>query len=135
MLLLIRKLRFGKKNIRARPKIIKFDAREPNQRTRSGENFKKLCDNLQNCLPSSSFFLFHDLKSDSDEQSNTASEKGEGDQEDTPFTDNYDIATAHFKKLVDEHVENLTITDKEISDTERLTRGQTNSGLTNVSQC
>ena len=91
-------------------------------------------------MPSSSFFLFHDLKSKcagSDEQSTSASEKGEGDQEDTPFTDNYDIATAHFKNIVDEHVENLTITDKEISDTERLTRGQTktNSGLTNVSQC
>ena len=79
-----------------------------------------------------SFFLFHDLKSKcagSDEQSTSASEKEEGDQEDTPFTDNYDIATAHFKNIVDEHVENLTITDKEISDTERLTRGQTKNQL------
>ena len=129
---LIRKIKFGKRDIRTRPKLIMFDPREPNQRTRSEENFKKLCDNLQNCLPSSSFFLFHDLKSKcagSDEQSTSASEKGEGDQEDTPFTDNYDIATAHFKNIVDEHVENLTITDKEISDTERLTRGQTKNQL------
>ena len=81
-------------------------------------------------MPSSSFFLFHDLKlkcAGSDEQSTSASEKGEGDQEDTPFTDN--IATAHFKNIVDEHVENLTITDKEISDTERLTRDQTKNQL------
>ena len=66
------------------------------------------CDNLQNCLPSSSFSLFHDLKSkcaDTDEQSTSASNEGEGDQEDTPCTDNYDIATSHFKNIVDGHVE------------------------------
>ena len=58
--------------------------------------------------------MFHDLKSKctgSDEQSTSASNEGEGDQEDTPFTDNYDIATSHFKNIVDEHVE----TDKEIT--------------------
>jgi len=107
---LIRKIRFGKKNIQTRPKINKFDPREPTQRTRSEENFKKLCDNLQNSLPSSSFFLFHNLKSKcagSDEQSTSASEKGEGDQEDTPLTDNYDVTTAHFKNIVDEHVKKL----------------------------
>ena len=32
---LIRKISFGKKNTRTRPKIIKVDPREPNQRTRS----------------------------------------------------------------------------------------------------
>ena len=128
---LIRKIRFGKKNIRMRPKIITFDPRAPNQRTRNEENFKKLCENLQNCLPSSSFFLFHDLKSKcagTDEQSASASNEGEGEQ-DTPFTDNYDIATSHFKNIVDEHVENLTISDKEITETERLTRGQSKNQL------
>jgi len=91
-------------------------------------------------LPSSSFFLFHDLKSKcagSDEQSTSASEKGEGDQEAIPFTDNYDIATAHFKNSVDEDVENVTITDKEIV-TPKDSQGakpKTNSGLTNVSRC
>ena len=75
---LIRKIRFGKKNIRMRPKIIMFD-QAPNQRTRNEDNFNKLCDNLQNCLPSSSFFLFHDLKSKcagTDEQSTSASNEG-----------------------------------------------------------
>ena len=120
---LIRKIQFGKKNIRMRPKIIMFD-RAPNQRTRNEDNFNKLCDNLQNCLPSSSFFLFHDLKSKcagTYEQSTSASNEGEGDQEDTPCTDNYYIATSHFKNIVDENVENLKITDKEITETERLT--------------
>ena len=114
-----------------RPKIITFDPRAPNQHTRNEENFKKLCENLQNCLPSSSFFLFHDLKSKcagTDEQPASASNEGAGEQ-DTPFTDNYDIATSHFKNIVDEHVENLTISDKEIAETERLTRGQSKSQL------
>ena len=34
--------------------------------TRDEISFKKLYENLQNCLPSSSFFLFHDIKSKSD---------------------------------------------------------------------
>ena len=38
---LIRKIRFGKKNIRLQPKIIKFDPSAPQQRTRDEEGFKK----------------------------------------------------------------------------------------------
>ena len=53
---LIRKIRFGKKNIRTQPKIIKFDPRPPQQHTRNEEGFQKLCENLQDCLPLSSFF-------------------------------------------------------------------------------
>ena len=60
---LIRKIRFGKKNLRTQPKIIKFDPRAPDMRTRDETSFKKLCENLQNCLPSISFLLFHDIKS------------------------------------------------------------------------
>lgn len=55
---LIRKIRFGKKNIRLQPKIIKFDPRAPNHRNKEGESFKTFCESLQNCLPASSFFLF-----------------------------------------------------------------------------
>jgi len=60
---LIRKIRFGKKNIRLQSKVIKFDPRSPNQRTREENSFKILSESLQNCLPASSFFLFHDIKS------------------------------------------------------------------------
>ena len=128
---LIRKIRFGKKNIRSQPKIIKFDPRAPQQRTRDEEGFKNLCDNLQNSLPSSSFFLFHDIKSKcaGADKSTSATDEGEGTQEDTPFTDNYDIATNRFKKIVDEHVSNMTVTDEEIRETERLTRGQNKNQL------
>ena len=38
---LIRKIRFGKKNIRTQPKIIKFDPRAPDKRTRDETSFKK----------------------------------------------------------------------------------------------
>ena len=62
---LIRKIRFGKKNMRTQPKIIKFDPGSPDTRNRDKTSFEKLCENLQNCLPSSSFFLFHEIKSKS----------------------------------------------------------------------
>ena len=60
--ILIRKIRFGKKNIRLKPKVIKFDPRPPQQRKMDDGRFKTLSENLQNCLASSSFFLFHDIK-------------------------------------------------------------------------
>jgi len=122
---LICKIRFGKKNIRTQPKIIRFDPRALQHRTRDEEGFKALCENLQNCLHSSSFFLFHDLKSKcASVQSSSTLHEGEDGQDPTPFTDNYDIATERFKSIVDEHVSNMTITEEEILETERLTRGQ-----------
>ena len=108
---LIRKIRFGKKNIRTQAKIIKFDPWAPQQRTRDPESFKTLCNELQNCLPSSSFFLFHDIKSK------------------CPFTDSYDIATNRFKEIVDEHVSSWTISEEEIKETERSTRGQSQNPI------
>lgn len=45
------------------------------------------------------------------------------------FTDSYDIATNRFKIMIDEHVLGLTITEEEIQETERLTRGQTTKKL------
>ena len=50
-------------------------------------------------------------------------------QEGLAFTDSYDIATNRFKRMMDEHVSGLTITDEEIQETERLTRGQTANNL------
>jgi len=46
----------------------------------------------------------------------------EEDQGSTPFTDNYDIATSCFKSILDEHISNITVTEEEICETERLTR-------------
>ena len=127
---LIRKIRFGKKNIRTQPKIIKFDPRAPDMRTRDETSFKKLCENLQNCLPSSSFFLFHSIKSKCRGITfQSASNNGQIDPQEVPFTDNYDIATHRFKSIVDEYVANLTATSEEIIKTERITRGQKKNPL------
>lgn len=123
---LIRKIRFGKKNIRLQPKIINFDSRAPQQRTKNEQNLKTFCENLQNCLPSSSFFLFHDIQSNC---TKPASFEEEEEPESVPFTDSYDIGTKHFKRMVDEHVHNLSITQEEIQETERLTRGQNRNNL------
>ena len=124
---LIRKIRFGKKNIRIKPKLIKFDPRAPQQRNRDEGRFKTLSENLQNCLPSSSFFLFHDIKSNCSEA--PTPQGTEEQQQSVAFTDSYDIATNRFKKMIDEHVSSLTITLEEIKETERLTRGQARNNL------
>lgn len=96
---LIRKIRFGKKNIRLQSKVIKFDPRSPNQRTREENSFKILSESLQNCLPASSFFLFHDIKSNCVEESDP--EETNEAPKSVPFTDSYDIATERFKSMVD----------------------------------
>jgi len=56
--ILVRKIRFGKKNIRTKLKVIKFDPRPPQQRKIAEERFKAFSENLQNCQASSSFFSF-----------------------------------------------------------------------------
>ena len=81
---LIRKIiRFGKKNIRLQSMVIKFHPISPNQRTREKSTFKILSESLQNCLPASSFFLFHDMKSNCVEES--FSEKTNEAPESVPY--------------------------------------------------
>ena len=46
-----------------------------------------------------------------------------------PFTDSYDIATEHFKSMVDSYVSSLTITQEEIDETERETEGKNKNNL------
>ena len=50
-------------------------------------------------------------------------------EESVAFTDIYDIATNHFKSMIDEHVLSLAISPQEIQETERLTRGQSRNNL------
>ena len=86
-----------------------------------------MSENLQNRLPSSSFFLFHDIKSNCSEVPTT--QDTEEQQQSVAFTDSYDIATNRFKKMINEHISSLTITLEEIQETERLTRGQARNNL------
>ena len=105
---LIRKIQFGKKNICLQTKVIKFDPRSPNQRTREKNSFNILSESVQNCLPASLFFLlFHDIKSNCVEES--SSEETKEAREFVPF---------------DSYVSGLTITQEEIKETGRTTRGQ-----------
>ena len=90
-------------------------------------SFKILRESLQNCLPASSFFLFHDIKSNCVEESD--SEETKEAPESVPFTDSYDIATEHFKSMIDSYVSGLTITQEEIEEMERTTRGQNKNNL------
>jgi len=79
-------------------------------------------------LPSSSFFLFHDIKSKCSGGDNTCSEN-EAEDDAIPFTDSYDIATNRFKDMVDEHVSSSTISEEEIKETEMSTRGQSQNPI------
>ena len=68
--------------------------------------------------------MFHDIKlkcAGADQSAFDEEEGGQEVQEGTPFTD---IATNRFQKVGDEYVSNMTVTDKEIKETETLTRGQ-----------
>jgi len=57
-------------------------------------------------------------------QSSSTLNKGEEDQGNTPLTDNYDIASYRFKSIVDKNISNMTVTKKEICETEHRTRQQ-----------
>lgn len=108
--------------------MIKFDPRPPQQRKIDDTWFKTLSENLQNYLASSSFFLFHDIKSNCSQVS-TSKETAE-QQERVAFTYSYDIATNHFKCMIDEHVSSLrTIPPEEIQETDKLTKGQSRNKL------
>ena len=87
-------------------------------------NFIQLYDYL--VLSLYHFFLFHDIKSKCLEEPDP---KEKEEPEGVPFSDNYGIASKHFKCMVDEHVSILTITQEEIQETERLTCGQNKISL------
>jgi len=80
-------------------------------------------------LPSSSFFLFHDIKSKCSGGDNTCLENEAEDEDSIPFTDSYDIATNRFKDMVDEHVSSWTISEEEIKETEMSTTGQSQNPI------
>ena len=110
------------------PIIINFDLRIPQQR--DDESFKKFSATLQNCLSASCFFLFHDIKSNGAGVNSSSVPNVEKDtQEEMPFSDHFDIAIGRFKATINEHVSNLTVTDEEIANIERLTRGQNKNKL------
>ena len=120
---LIRKIRLGKKDVRTQPIIIKFDPRAPHTTTRDEATF-------ENCLPSSSLFLFHDMKSKCGGISfQSASNNKQMDPQEVAFTDGYDIATYGFKSIVEEDVANLTATSEDINETARITRGKNKNPL------
>ena len=50
-------------------------------------------------------------------------------QEEMPFPGHFDIAIGRFKAMINEHISNLTVTDEEIANIERLTRGQNKDKL------
>jgi len=95
---------------------------------------------LSHCLPSSSLFLFHNVKPKAVSDGNVivdsicesipddtidVSMVTEETEMDLPFNEDYNIATFKFKAMIDQYTE--TITDNDIERIERLSRGQDNA--------
>jgi hypothetical protein len=120
--ILIRKIQFGKKNIRKAPKTMsKYDPRAMDQRELNLNSFNNLCSDLKRSLKSSSFFIFHNLTPPTNANEVVNSESSEFD---LPFNDFYDISNEHFEEMLHIHVKHLTITENEIVRLEEATRGQ-----------
>ena len=95
--------------------------------TRNDADFKKLCENLRIVYPLVSS-CFTTLNQNVQELMNNQLHpqmKGTGNKRILLLLKTMTLLLLIFKNIVDEHVENLTITEKEITETERLTRGQT----------
>ena len=104
---------------------------------------------LQKCLPSSGFLLFHDIESKcskNSEKEEIECEVVEFDHvyetnDDTdfkieavdnfsmPFNEIYDISQDSFKDMVHKYVVNISLSDEEIKHIEYSTRGQQSSNL------
>ena len=104
---------------------------------------------LQKCLPSSGFFLFHDIESKCSKNSEKEEIEYEvveldhvyetNDSTDfkietvdkfpLPFSEFYDISRDSFKDMVVKYVVNISLTDEEINHIEYSTRGEQSFNL------
>jgi len=128
--ILFRRIRFGKQNIRKEPLVISYDPRASYQRTRIESDFKKLCTSLQNCLASSSFFLFHDLQSNRKKTNEHVKSIVSCDPE-LPFNDYYDISSMEFQEITDCYFQShyIRISTGEIEEIEKNNRGKQRNTL------
>lgn len=136
--IIITKYRFGRQEDQ-NAKASLYDPRAPADRQINPEALATLSSKLIKCLPSSSYFLFHNLTPQAAAEScnveieslcETLPENApdvviEEQVTDLPFNDVYDISSNHFISMIESYTE--TITDKQIETVERLTRGQSNN--------
>ena len=133
------KYRYGKDN-RTSVKSSVYDPRAPCDRVLNKAKLNSMLVKLSQHLPSSSLFLFHDIKPSLDSQNVIVDSTcecvplnciemveltSEHDDMDLPFNDDYDIATKKFKSMIDIYEERIT--DNDVERIERLSRGQDNT--------
>lgn len=135
--ILFTRYRFGKDSSSI-PKSSLYDPRAPSDRTVNDEALKTHCESMASSVGSSSFFLFHKVKPTYTQSNNVEIESycedipevyavlpQDVEEPDLPFTDDYDIKSSSFKSMMDSYVE--SITETEIQQIERITRGQSNN--------
>lgn len=130
--IVITKYHYGKKAA-AIAKVSLYDPRAPAHRCLNQDSLQQLSSRLVNCLSSSSFFLFYDLKSTKDKETVAIESMSEtvpinapeATNEGLPFNDDYDISSNKFNEMLDKYKE--TVTDQEIGKVETQTRGQNNN--------
>ena len=135
----ITKFQYGKKSSKVAKSSL-YDPRAPCDRRLDETRLNTMLSKLRNTLPSSSLFLFHDVKPNllidesiiidsicEDIPVNVVdiTEFAEQMEMDLPFNNNYDIASSKFKEMIDAYVEKVT--DNDIKRIERLSRGQDNA--------
>lgn len=132
----ITKYRYGTKS-RKIAKSSLYDPRAPCDRRLDEARLNTMVSKLSQCLPSSSLFLFHDVRPNIIVDENVITDSICEDipdavditettvEMDLPFNDDYNIAMSKFKEMIDMYDEKIT--DNDIERIERLSRGQDNA--------
>ena len=132
---LIKKIKFGyKTETEIIPKVNSYDPRAPHQREVDPDGLEVLKQKLQSWLSHISFFLCHDITSKSHKQlpeEITWSEMDDVSEIDInenvkslSFNEFYDISSNLFKEMVDFYVDSQTVSNSEVSEIEKCTRGR-----------
>ena len=140
---LIKTTKFGDKTeTEIIPKVNSYDSRAPHQREVDPDGLEVLKQKLQSCLSHSSFFLCHDITSkciQGEPQTITCEEITWSEMDDVSeidinenekslsFNEFFDISSNLFKEIVDFYVDSQTVSNSEVSEIEKCTRGQTSS--------
>ena len=124
------------------PKVNSYDPRAPYQREVDPDGLEVLKQKLQSCLSHSSFFLCHDITSkciQREPQTIICEEITWSEMDDVweidinenvkslSFNKFYDISSNLFKEMVDFYVDSQTVSNSEVSEIEKCTRGQASS--------
>ena len=133
--IIIKKIKFGKDNDSTVSRCKSYDPRAACDRAINDESFQILKSKLAACIPNSAFFGFHEAPPSEDiesDRSNDATATVSGLEQPSLhemilFNEHYDISNPAFKEMMEIHCEGMTLSETEICDIEKSTRGQSSN--------